>query len=187
MKVLVIGGSQGIGKDIVEHYAPNSFSVSRTNGYNINKQEDRSKILDLSLEYDAVVNHAYCGNHSQTLMLMELIDKWKTDSKSGYIFNTGSITTYFSKTDYNVYAIYKAQQDDICKRAAKKFQEGVFNFKITNIRPGMLDTDRSRQKPHWDGTGVTKDNYIEVIEFLYNTKPNIIIPEIVIETTVNEK
>lgn len=184
MKVLVIGGSQGIGKNIVDYYNPNSFSVSRENGYNINDFLKRKEICEISLNYDCVVNHAYSGNENQFNMLKELISFWKEEKKGGYIFNTGTINTYYTKNDWNLYPIYKLQQDELCKRTAKKVQENQYPFRITNIRPGMLDTLKSRKKSHWPGSGVTSDNYCKVINFLYQLPEEVVIPEFIIETRV---
>lgn len=182
MKILVIGGSQGIGKAVVEYF--NGTNVSKSLGYNINKDDDRKRILEMSLEHNAVLNHAYSGNNSQSTMLIELIEYWKENNKDGYIFNTGTVNTYFSNNRWDLYPIYKMQQDEICKRAAKKFQENAYPFRITNIRPGMLDTEKSRQKPHWPGSGVTGDTYCNIIQYLYNLPKEVIIPEIVLETKV---
>lgn len=188
MKIIVIGGSKGIGKAVVDYYSPNSFSVSRLNGYNIKNIEDRKQIALLSLEYDAVLNHAYCGDESQSLMLEELILEWDKNKKSGYIFNTGTVNTYYDKSDWNMYPVHKKVQDDLVKRAAKKCQWNGFRFRITNIRPGMLDTEKSREKPHWGGSGVTNETYCNIIDYLYNLPNEVIIPEIVLETRLpNEK
>jgi hypothetical protein len=54
MSVLVIGGSRGVGKDIVEYFAPDSFSVSKGNGYDMDNSRGRKKIAQLSLDYDVI-------------------------------------------------------------------------------------------------------------------------------------
>jgi NAD(P)-dependent dehydrogenase (short-subunit alcohol dehydrogenase family) len=184
MKMLVIGGSRGIGKEVCDFFSPNSYSLSRTNGYDIGNNDSRNEICNISLDYDCVLNHAYCGDDSQTKMLHQLINFWNANAKVGYIFNTGSVSTYFTKTDWNMYPIHKMQQDEIVKRAAKKCQGNGFPFRITNIRPGMLDTDRSRQKPHWPGSGVTGNTFCNVINYLYYLPNYVIIPEIVLETRI---
>lgn len=183
MKVLVIGGSKGIGKDIVDYF--NGKSVSRETGHNIQAPANRTKIKEMSLDFDIVVNHAFCGDNSQNFMLKELIDHWKFENKQdGYIFHTGTISTYYIKHDWNMYSVYKGQGDEIAKRAAKKCQHGAYPFRVTNIRPGMLDTEKSRNKPHWPGSGVKNTTYIDIIKYLYNLPKEVIIPELVLETRV---
>ena len=67
MKVLVIGGSRGIGLDIVNHFSGDSISRNATDpGFNIRDDGDRMTITNLTLDYDIVVNHAYSGDFSQT-------------------------------------------------------------------------------------------------------------------------
>ena len=182
MKVLVIGGSKGIGKEIVNYYSPNSFSVSRANGFNIDNVSDRNKIVMMSSDYDIIINHAYSGNTNQANMLFELVQHWVDNDIQGYIFNTGTISTYYQKHDWNTYPVNKEMCDNLVKRAAKKCQEGQFKFRITNIRTGMLDTEKSRKKSHWHGNGITGMDFINIINFLYNSDKNLIVPEIVIET-----
>lgn len=180
--MLVIGGSKGIGKAVCDAFSPNSFSVSRSTGHDIKNTDDRKQIAQLSLDYDAVLNHAYCGDTSQTHMLEELITEWNANKKTGYIFNTGSVSTYYDKSDWNMYPVHKNVQDDIIKRAAKKCQNNGFTFRITNIKPGMLDTEKSRQKTHWSGSGVTGDTFSNIIKYLYYLPNYVIIPEVVLET-----
>jgi len=183
--VLVIGGTHGVGKQIIEHYAPHSLSVSRTNGFNIQKRDDREKIVTLSLDYDIVVNHAYCGDSSQTDMLHELYNGWKEHNKEGYIFNTGTIATYMvNNNKVQNYPATKIGQDVLCKQIAKQTQIRNVKFNVTNMICGMLDTERSRAKPHWPGTGLTGERYIEIMEWLYNMPEENVIPEIIIETKI---
>jgi NAD(P)-dependent dehydrogenase (short-subunit alcohol dehydrogenase family) len=182
MKVLVIGGSKGIGKELVQHF--NGKSVSRQTGHNIQHPANRNTICQLSLDFDVVVNHAFCGDNSQNFMLKDLVDNWNHNNKDGYIFHTGTISTYFTKHDWNMYAVYKAQGDEIAKRAAKKCQHGAYPFRLTNIRPGMLDTEKSRNKQHWPGSGVKNTTYVNIIEYLYNLPSDVIIPELILETRV---
>jgi len=182
-KILVIGGSKGIGQSLVEYF--NADSVSRTNGYDITKQIDRSKIADLSLEYDVVVNHAYTSDNSQLYVLQLIIDKWISVNKKGILINTGSISTYrpyFKDTmKWFNYTATKTSVDSLCYLVSKKCQEGKYNFRITNIKPGMLDTIESRNKQHFT-SGVSGVEYCKVVELIINMPEHICIPEIAIES-----
>ena len=181
--MLVIGGSKGIGQSLVNHFGADS--VSRSNGYNITKTDDRNKIADLSLEYDVVVNHAYTSDNSQFYLLQLIIDKWITTNKKGTLINTGSVSThrpYFKDTMkwYN-YTATKASVDSLCYLVSKKCQEGKYSFRITNVKPGMLDTTESRKKEHFS-SGVSGVEYCKVVELIINMPEHICIPEIVIES-----
>lgn len=182
-KILVIGGSKGIGLSLVNYFSADS--VSRANGYNITNKDDRGKIADLSLEYDVVVNHAYTSDNSQLYVLESIIDKWVGTDKKGIIINTGSISTYRPYFKDNMkwwnYTATKTSVDTICYLVSKKCQEGKYKFRITNIKPGMLDTPESRTKEHFN-SGVSGDEYCKVVELIINMPEHICIPEIAIES-----
>jgi NAD(P)-dependent dehydrogenase (short-subunit alcohol dehydrogenase family) len=182
-KMLVIGGSKGIGKSIVDCFSADS--VSRTTGFDITDKIDRSRIARMSLNYDVVVNHAYTKENHQLLMLESLVDEWIKNEKLGVIINTGSIATYRDifkdKADWWTYVSNKSSVDAYCKSVAKRCQENKFKFRITNIKPGMLDTEKSRSKSHFT-TGINGDNYCQLIQFIVSMPNNICIPEVVIES-----
>lgn len=182
-KFLVIGGSRGIGLDIVRRFKGDS--ISRSNGYNIRKPESRRKIVQMSLNYDVVVNHAYCGDFSQTEMLKELCFFWRDNRKKGYIINTGSTSSYRfnDRKDENWWwmAGIKKGLDEFIKYMSQAVEwDKNLRFRITNIRPGMLDTERSRQKSHFK-SGVRGEDYCRLIEYLLSTPEDLIIPEVILE------
>lgn len=182
-KILVIGGSRGIGKDLVEHF--NADSVSRANGYDITNHVDRQRIADLSIDYDVVINHAYAGGLTQLHVLELVIEKWIANNKKGTIINTGSISTYrpyFKDTmKWWDYTATKSAVDAFCFLVAKKCQEDRYPFRITNIKPGMLDTPTSRNKPGYT-TGIAGQEYCKIVELVINMPDYISIPEIAVET-----
>ena len=153
MRVLVIGGAQGLGRDVVEYFAPDSRNVSLSTGHDIRDENTRRTIANISLEYDAVLNHAYCGDMAQYMMLRELYNVWKTASHVGYIFHTGTYSTYTINWNPNSnYTDMKMASDELAKKISKQCENNKVPFRPTNLRPGMLDTKKSRQKPHWEGS-----------------------------------
>lgn len=185
MKVLVIGGSQGMGKEIVDYFSPNSKSVSRSNGYDIRREDDRKKIAKLSLDYNVVLNHAYCGDLSQTYMLNDLYRTWVDADHNGYIFHTGTYSTYRIGTNPNLYPGIKASGDILCQQISKQCENNKHRFRITNLRLGFLDTEKSRKKPHWPGNGLKGVDVAKLMSYFYNMPPDICVPEIVLETKHN--
>lgn len=182
-KMLVIGGSKGIGNSLVEYFKADN--VSRANGYDITVIADRHKIADLSIDYDVVVNHAYTTDNSQLYMLQLLVNKWIANNKQGTIINTGSISTYRpyfkDSMQWWNYTSTKASVDSLCYLVSKKCQENKYGFRITNIKPGMLDTLESRKKPHFT-KGVSGEEYCKLVELIINMPAHICIPEIAIES-----
>jgi len=182
MKVLVIGGGSGIGKYVVDYFSPDSFNASRTTGYDIRKKEDVERISELSLEYDVVLNHAYTGDMSQYRMLYRLYQVWEKANKRGYIFHTGTYSTY--SMQWNVDSDYpdlKMACDELCRKISKRCENNKVPFRCTNIRPGMLDTEKSRKKPHWAGNGIRGEQFAQLIDYFYNLPDDLCIPQIVLE------
>ena len=179
MKVFIIGGSRGVGEDITNYFAPNSFSVSRENGYDINDPDHRLKIASLSLDYDIVVNHAYSRNLSQSDMLQDLYGCWAKNDKNGYIFNTGSAATWHVPVLPNVYSGIKKITDTLCKQMSKQVENNNVRFKVTNIRTGRLDTEKSRKLKEWAGNGVRGEDIAKTMEFFYRLPEDVTIPDFV--------
>ena len=184
MKVLVIGGSKGVGLDIVNHFDGDSISRNATDpGFNIRKDEDRTTIANLSLDYDVVVNHAYSGDFSQTLMLLNLFETWVEAKHKGYLFNSGSDSSkiYRMKSSKDpMYAVLKASQNTLSHFISRNIQEGNTPMRYTNIIYGMLDTEKARARPHYKN-GVRGADICTVIEMLYNLPTDCLIPEFVME------
>ena len=180
---LVIGGSRGIGLDIVRHFK--GESLSRSNGYDITSYKSRKEMAQKSLDYDVVVNHAYCGDFSQILMLKDLCSLWIEKKKRGYILNTGSICSYRfnggkDEKWWFMSAVKKGQDEYINYLSHAACWKKDINFRITNIRPGMLDTPKGREKPHFK-SGIKGKDYCQLIEYLLKTPEELIISEIVLE------
>lgn len=184
MKVLVIGGTRGIGLDIVNHF--NGDSISRTGtdpGFNIRRDADRQTITQLTLDYDLVVNHAFAGDFSQTLMLNEIFQAWKLSNKIGYLINSGSDASklYRMKSGKDpMYAVLKESQNILSHIISRGIQEGNVPMRYTNIIYGMLDTEKARERPHYKN-GVRGADICKVIEMLYNLPTDCLIPEFVME------
>ena len=181
MKILVIGGGSGIGREVIDYFAPDSFNASRSNGFNITIPEDRIEIAEKSLSMDAVLNHAYTGDMSQYYMLKALYDVWSKANHKGYLFHTGTYSTYSMQWNINSpYPDIKGASDELARKISKRCENNKVPFRCTNIRPGMLDTEKSRQKPHWKGNGIRALEFCKLIEFLYNLPEDVCVPHIVL-------
>jgi|TARA_Y100000310_G_scaffold103554_1_gene101939 hypothetical protein len=203
-RVLVIGGTKGIGKDIVDYFDGDSISRRGTDpGFDIRNFEDRQLIAEVSSSYDICVNHAYSGTHgvpnatlndgpadiSQTFMLKALYDKWKETSWNGYLFNSSSDSsmTYRMKSGKDIiYAAMKASTNAVSHFISRDVQENNVQMRYTNIIWGMLDTEKSRAKPHYNN-GVRGEDVCKVIETLYNLPEDCLIPEFIMEARWIEK
>jgi NAD(P)-dependent dehydrogenase (short-subunit alcohol dehydrogenase family) len=63
MKILVVGGSSGLGQAVTEHFGADQ--VSRSNGYVV--PDDIDKIAELSFNYDVVINCLPDSNQNKLL------------------------------------------------------------------------------------------------------------------------
>ena len=182
LRVLVTAGSEGVGKEIVNHFAPHAQSLSRRNGFDIRDSEVRNRIAKMSLDYDIFVNHAYAGDESQTDLLKDVFTLWRENRKTGYIFSTGTYGTYCSKGVDPQYVALKNNLDQVHFEFSRKIEMESLPFRLTLLRPGMLDTERSRQKPHWGGNGVRGKDYAKLIEYLYHMPSDVQVSNLVIES-----
>jgi NAD(P)-dependent dehydrogenase (short-subunit alcohol dehydrogenase family) len=190
-RVLVIGGTKGIGKEVVDHFGGDSISRNepRDEGFDIRNPVDRKKIAYISDEYDICINHAYSDSDeepiggSQAFMLKEIYDRWKETNWSGYLFNSSSDATkiYRMKSGKNMmYSAMKASVNVVSHYISRDVQEGNVRMRYTNIIWGMLDTEKSRSKPHYNN-GVRGEDICKVIETLYYLPEDCLIPEFVME------
>ena len=183
MKTMLIGGTEGIGRQMVERFNADAYS-GKHGGYNINHGPDRQELAEESLRYDVCIVHAHHpGTDSQARLALRISQKWEEANKGGYIFTTGSSMTYRppKRNDYNTirYISAKAQLDAMIKQISLRYEEGQTKFRITNIRPGFLDTPKSRAKDYFT-SGITGDEYCDIIEFLINSPKRLIINEMVV-------
>ena len=179
---MLVGAPIGFGENIVNRFSADAYS--RRNGYNFNSKETRQALATKSLDYDVVIIHAYSRENGQFLAVQEIVTKWVTEGKKGNIIVTGSIVSYYDGyvKDPAVweYAAQKTALDKFCKMTSKRCVLGEHKFKITVLKPGMMDTENSRKKSHFV-KGLNGEHFCDVIEFVVNLPDDVIIPEVPIE------
>ena len=180
--LLITGGNVSVGLEIFRHYQPNSKSVSYSSGHDIRLPEVRTQIAQLSLQYDIFFNHAYSLDRSQALLLEEVYQLWREENKAGHIFTTGTYGTYSGAGIDTQYIQLKSELDELHKKFVQQVKYEKLNFNLTLLRLGMLDTERSRQKPHWPGHGVSGKDIVQLVEFIYGLPKNLLIDDVVYES-----
>ena len=183
MKTMLIGGTDGIGKQIAERFNADVYS-GKHGGYDIDRGQDRQELAEESLAYDICIVHTHVvGSDAQSRLVHRIAQTWELDEKHGYIFTTGSSISYRppKRNDYSTirYISAKAQLDATIKQISLRCEEGQCKFSITNIRPGFLDTPKSRAKDYFT-EGITGDEYCDIIEYLINSPKRLIFNEIVV-------
>lgn len=183
---LITGGNMGIGKDIYDYYQPQSQSLSRSNGYDIRLPEVRTRIAEMSLTFDIFFNHAYARDNSQTQLLIEVYQLWRSEKKHGYIFSTGTYGTYSSAGIDPSYIQLKSELDSVHKEFIQQLKFEKLNFRMTLLRLGLLDTEKSRQKPHWPGFALKGNDVATFSQYLYNMPASLLLPDAVLEAKSSE-
>jgi hypothetical protein len=91
LKYAITGHTRGVGKAVYDKVDPdNIIGFSTSTGYDINKREDRDRIVQESFDCDVFINNA-SDNFGQLYMFLDMLKVWRAlpDKK---IINIGSRT-----------------------------------------------------------------------------------------------
>ena len=184
MKMLITGGNRGLGKHLVEEFA--GTSISRADNIDITCNAD--VIASLSLDYDVFVNNAFDGppqeawaNFGQAQTYFAVYDLWKTQNKSGFIFNIGSVgnkTVVAPEPRFETYRVAKAALEHASKQGTAAFKQNKVPFRTTLITLDRLDTELSRSRDNWTGNGVDLNDISNFIRYAASMNQNTCIEEI---------
>lgn len=160
MKIVITGHTKGIGKGIYDYFKSNGHEVlgfSKSNNFDISKEDIRNIIALECVDSDIFVNNAY-NNHdeSQLYLLKKISEIWKNSNKT--IINISSLNTRLD----NIYGTQKKKLDDFCKN--QKYTN------IVNLKPGYVNTDRVLNKKE---NKMEIDEVIRIIDFCINSKVKI--------------
>jgi hypothetical protein len=93
MKILLTGHTSNIGKEIAKHYQKHEIiGVSRATGYDLTKQDDLLRIVDLAKDVDCFINLANVGI-SQSILLYAVHKSWKAINHTAKIISFGTLAT----------------------------------------------------------------------------------------------
>jgi len=147
MKVLVVGGSSGLGLAISKHFSADQ--VSRSNGYAV--PEKIQEIIDLSFNYDVVINCLPDSN--QNKLLFPMFEQHDQKSLTTYFITVGSMSWRFHTTEHS-------------KRELFDWAEGLIlrntRLKHTLLNPAYLWN--SKNQGHL--AEISQEEMIKVIDFL---------------------
>lgn len=193
MTMLVTGGNRGLGLTLVDHFSADS--ISRADGLDITK--DIKAIAEKSLAYDIFVNNAFDGpphepwaNFAQTNLLYEIYQLWKSNDKSGYIFNIGSVgekSIVVPEPMFETYRTSKAALAHASKQCTAAFKNDLVKFKTTLITLDRLDTEISRSRPSWTENGINCQDVAKFINYATNINSNSCVEEVTIYINFNSK
>ncbi len=163
MKILIIGGTEGIGKVLSDKF--DATAISRRTGHAV--PENIDTIVELSLGYDVIIN--CIPDENQNLILDKLWNQHKDLNLETYFITLGSMS-------------WRLNFDDHCKNRLQKFSEEVI-FDDSKLRHTLLN-------PAWCFNTkapspipvIIEDQIIDIFTFLLDqTKYNSVIPFIEIK------
>jgi 3-oxoacyl-[acyl-carrier protein] reductase len=156
MRVLVTGGSKGIGKAIVQLFEHNGHSV-----YSPSRSElDLTQTVDLQdREFDIIINNAGINpltyikdisdeavmkvNYLSPLQIIQQCLPYMVDQKYGRIVNIGSIWIDTSKPKRASYSASKSALHSLTKSLTAEYAHE--NILTNTISPGFIGTDLTYQ------------------------------------------
>jgi len=184
MKYMITGGNRGLGLELCKQY--NGDSYSRSTGYDIIK--DRTRLAEISLDYDVFVNNAFDGpfqetwaDFGQVKLLFEVANLWKQNNKAGYIINigsSGSEDVVAPEPSWETYRVNKVALKHHSLQWTRAFKQNQTLFKTSLITVDRLDTELSRSRATWTGNGVDLLDVKSMIDLCTSSQPNTCIGEI---------
>lgn len=156
-KVLVTGGSGGIGNSIVSNFRSAGFDVTAPDHSQLNLLTMTSS--DIDWKFDIVVNCAGVNvplpfdssdkfeSELQTTLQINLLAPahiisnclpYMISKQHGRIINIGSIWSDFAKVNRSAYSMSKAGLHSLTKSIAVEY--GRYNILCNTISPGFVDT-----------------------------------------------
>ena len=93
-KIVLTGHTSPMGKELYTHLSKEYevIGVSRESGYDLTKQEDVEKVVDMALDADLFINLAHVGSTQSQLLIM-INNKWNKESRLGLVISFGSLAT----------------------------------------------------------------------------------------------
>jgi len=185
MKILLTGnGKHGLSKDLY-----NTFSAtmvvdlfSRTNGYDLNTEEGKLKLIKESINYDIFINCSKLNNFNQTLLLKGVWDSWVENNKKGIIINIGSTVDTGLKGGSRLYTVEKVALKNMSRKLSLDTTSGN-GINVCYLSLGYLDTEGVSFK---DKTKISLEQVTKTIAYILLTPQNMNINEISIDA-IQEK
>ena len=148
--IAITGTTRGIGEaisDLLEEEGHNIISLNRSAGFDLTLPWDQleHKLYPAIKHADIFINNAQ-REFTQTKILQYLFTNWKNENDKAIINISSTVgdKRQDAKGKWNKYQIQKIALDEACKQL-----EGMGKCKVTNIRPGWVDTEALEgiQKP----------------------------------------
>lgn len=138
-KIAITGHTAGLGESLFKHFLHQGYSIegfSRSNGYDLSTSEGLQQLVKKVGSCDIFINNAYSG-WAQIDLLYQMFEQWKPQPK--HIINISSNSGDGIKNFMHPYAVQKTALDKASEQLNAILEA---KCRVTNLRPGWLDTER---------------------------------------------
>lgn len=172
MRVLVTGGSRGIGKAIASFFIDKGHEVICPSKKELDLNLD--KIVLPNSNFDAVINNAGINipqtmteindhtamkvNYFSPLQILQQVIPYMTQNLFGRIVNIGSVWINQTKQKRHAYSASKSALHSLTKSIASEYSK--YNILANTVSPGFIETDLTHA-----------NNTAEEINLIKNTIP----------------
>jgi NADP-dependent 3-hydroxy acid dehydrogenase YdfG len=141
-KIAITGHTAGLGESLFQHFLQRGYPIegfSRSNGYDLSNPQSHEQLVSKVSSCDIFINNAYAG-WAQVDLLYQIFECWKLQPK--HIINISSNSGDGIKNYVHPYAVQKTALD---KASEQLNAIPETQCRVTNLRPGWLDTERIRK------------------------------------------
>lgn len=177
MNIYITGHTSGVG-EIIHNGLPGSIGLSRSNGFDITKDEQVESLLDKIEDADVFINNAFSVMDMedlenpkymfcQTELLYKVYKRLK--NKKTLIINIGSNTTHGVRNKIWPYSAAKASLEKACEQLC--YDDGLCDVSLLTL--GFVETDRI-QKSFPDADKLQQKTIVSSITYIMeNFKNNV--------------
>jgi hypothetical protein len=163
MKIAITGHTSGIGLALYNHLSKDNSVIgfSKSTGYDIITEIDRSRIIESSFDCDIFINNAP-AEFGQTMLFLELFKKWHDDSNKT-IINVGSRIAEIKSLPLKRYDLLKYQAEKLILKEMSNRVQGKCKVKYKWF--GYVGTEKILKKyPNFTKSDyITEDKAVEII------------------------
>jgi len=121
-------------------------------------------------------------------LLIDIVEAWNRDSHHGTVINIGSSGSKtevgtFSEAEW--YRVPKLALDFLSLHYSQEFLSNRSLVRSTLLRPGRLDTPKSRSRSSWTGNGIALDCLVQAIESCAQMHPSHCVEQIDISVNLD--
>jgi hypothetical protein len=164
-KIILTGHTSSVGKAIANHYSIHDVvKISRATGFDLNKEEDLDRVVELASDADYFINLANVGI-SQSILLQRVHDKWTRNNHPGKILSFGTLAPSIP------YELLLTVSIDPQMLANKLLLEKVHNeLRLKKVFGSQPQTILLRFANYGDNKpSTTEEQMLEAVDFVLNS------------------